>query len=58
MMLIYNFFYDLTIGPVAFMIISETSTRLRTKTLAISITVNKGVYVASGVGIPYAINPD
>jgi SP family general alpha glucoside:H+ symporter-like MFS transporter len=58
-MLIYNFFYDLTIDPVAFVIISETSsTRLRSKTLAISISVNEAVYVACGVGIPYAINPD
>jgi sugar porter (SP) family MFS transporter len=59
MMLIYNFFYDLTIGPLGFVILSEiSSTRLRGKTTAISICVNEVVYVACGVGIPYAINPD
>lgn len=59
MMLIYNFFYDLTIGPLGFVILSEiSSTRLRGKTTAITICVNEAVYVACGVGIPYAINPD
>ncbi|KAG0646904.1 Maltose transport MAL31 [Hyphodiscus hymeniophilus] len=59
MMLVYNFFYDLTIGPLGFVILSEiSSTRLRGKTTAISICVNEVIYVACGVGIPYAINPD
>jgi SP family general alpha glucoside:H+ symporter-like MFS transporter len=59
MTLVYNFFYDLTIGPLGFVILAEiSSTRLRGKTTAISICVNEVVYVACGVGIPYAINPD
>lgn len=59
MMLIYNFFYDLTIGPLAYVILSEiSSTRLRGKTTAISICFNDLLYVACGVAVPFAINPD
>lgn len=59
LMVIYNFFYDLTIGPLCFVIISETSSaKLRGKTIAISTTVNALINVACAVGIPYAINPD
>ena len=59
MMVVYNFFYDLTIGPLCFVIISETSSaKLRSKTIAISTTVNALINVACAVGIPYAINPD
>ena len=59
MMVIYNFFYDLTIGPLCFVIISEVSAaKLRGKTIAIATTVNALINVACAVGIPYAINPD
>lgn len=59
MMVIYNFFYDLTIGPLCFVILSETSaTKLRGKTIAISTAINALINVACAVGIPYAINPD
>lgn len=59
MMVIYNFFYDLTIGPLCFVYISETSAaKLRGKTIAISTAVNALINVACAVGIPYAINPD
>ncbi|MCJ1314351.1 hypothetical protein MMC25_008032 [Agyrium rufum] len=59
LMVVYNFFYDLTIGPLCFVIISETSSaKLRSKTIAISTTVNALINVACAVGIPYALNPD
>jgi MFS transporter, SP family, general alpha glucoside:H+ symporter len=59
MMVIYNFFYDLTIGPVCFVIICEASSaKLRGKTIAISTAINALINVACAVGIPYAINPD
>lgn len=59
LMVIYNFFYDLTIGPLCFVIISETSAaKLRGKTIAISTAFNALINVACAVGIPYALNPD
>lgn len=59
LMVVYNFAYDLTIGPLCFVIISETSSaKLRGKTIAISTTINALINVACAVGIPYALNPD
>lgn len=59
MMVIYNFFYDLTIGPLCFVILCEVSSaKLRGKTIAISTAVNALINVGCAVGIPYAINPD
>ncbi|KAK4984081.1 hypothetical protein LTR66_005852 [Elasticomyces elasticus] len=59
MMVVYNFFYDLTIGPLCFVIICETSSaKLRGKTIALATVANSLVNMACAVGIPYAINPD
>jgi SP family general alpha glucoside:H+ symporter-like MFS transporter len=59
MMVVYNFFYDLTIGPLCFVYLAEVSSaKLRDKTIAIATTVNALINVACAVGIPYAINPD
>ncbi|KKP06437.1 sugar porter family MFS transporter [Trichoderma harzianum] len=59
MMVVYNFFYDLTIGPLCFVYLSEVSSaKLRDKTIAIATTINALINVACAVGIPYAINPD
>jgi SP family general alpha glucoside:H+ symporter-like MFS transporter len=59
MMVIYNFFYDLTIGPLCFVYLVEVSSaKLRDKTIAISTAINALINVACAVGIPYAINPD
>ena len=59
MMAVYNFFYDLTIGPLCFVILCETSSaKLRSKTIALSTAVNALINIACAVGIPYAINPD
>ena len=59
LMVAYNFFYDLTIGPLCFVIICETSSaKLRGKTIALATAINALVNMACAVGIPYAINPD
>lgn len=59
MMVVYNFVYDLTIGPLCFVFLAEVSSaKLRDKTIALSTTVNALINVACAVGIPYAINPD
>ena len=59
MMVIYNFFYDLTIGPLCFVILCETSSaKLRGKTIAFSTAVNALINIACAVGIPYGLNPD
>ena len=59
MMVVYNFFYDLTFGPLCFVIICETSSaKLRGKTIALATAVNALINLACAVGIPYAINPD
>jgi len=59
MMIVYNFFYDLIIGPLCFVYLVEiSSAKLRGKTIAISTAINALINVACAVGIPYAINPD
>ena len=59
MMVIYNFFYDMTIGPLCFVIICETSSaKLRDQTIAFSTAVNALINIACAVGIPYGLNPD
>lgn len=59
LMLVWNFVYDLTIGPVCFVIISEVSaTRLRSKTIALATAVQGFFGIAMTAAIPYLIAPD
>jgi SP family general alpha glucoside:H+ symporter-like MFS transporter len=59
LMLLWNFTYDLSIGPVCFVLICETSaTRVRSKTIALATAAQAAVAVAMTVAIPYLINPD
>lgn len=59
LMLVWNFTYDLSIGPVCFVLICETSaTRVRSKTIALATAVQAIVAVGMTVAIPYLINPD
>lgn len=59
LMCVYNFFYDLTIGPLCFVILCETSSaKLRGKTIAFSTAINALINIACAVGIPYALNPN
>jgi SP family general alpha glucoside:H+ symporter-like MFS transporter len=59
LMLLWNFTYDLSVGPVCFVLICETSaTRVRSKTIALATAVQATVAVGMTVAIPYLINPD
>lgn len=59
LMVIWNFFYDLSIGPICFVIICEVSaTKVRGKTIAIATAVQAVLGVVMTVAIPYLINPD
>jgi MFS family permease len=59
LMLLWNFVYDLTIGPVCFVIISEVSaTRVRSKTIALATAVQGVFGILMTVAIPYLIAPD
>ncbi|OCK82274.1 general substrate transporter [Lepidopterella palustris CBS 459.81] len=59
LMLVWNFFYDLSIGPVCFVIICETSaTKVRAKTIALATAVQAVLGIVMTVAIPYLINPD
>ncbi|KAM0709214.1 hypothetical protein Q7P35_003251 [Cladosporium inversicolor] len=59
LMLLWNFTYDISIGPVCFVLICETSaTRVRSKTIALATAAQATVAIAMTVAIPYLINPD
>jgi hypothetical protein len=59
LMLAWNFVFDLTIGPVCYVIFSEVSaTRVRSKTIAVATAAQGIVGCIMTVVIPYMINPD
>lgn len=59
LMLVWNFCYDLSIGPVCFIIISEVSaTRVRSKSIAVATAAQAVLGIVMTVAIPYMINPD
>ncbi|KAF6825786.1 Maltose permease MAL31-like protein 8 [Colletotrichum plurivorum] len=59
LMLIWNFAYDLSVGPVCFVLISEASaTRLRSKTIALATACQGVLGIIMTIAIPYMINPD
>lgn len=59
LMLVWNFFYDISVGPICFTLIGECSaTRVRSKTIAVATAAQGVVGVAMTVAIPYMINPD
>lgn len=59
LMLLWNFTYDLSVGPVCFVLICETSaTRVRSKTIALATAAQAVVAIGMTVAIPYLINPD
>jgi MFS transporter, SP family, general alpha glucoside:H+ symporter len=58
-LIIWNFFYNLTIGPVGFSILCETSAaHVREKTIAFSTAVQAFVGIGMTIAVPYMINPD
>lgn len=59
LMVVWNFFYDLTIGPVCFVILCECSaTKVRGKTIAIATALQALLGIVMTVAIPYMINPN
>lgn len=59
LMLLWNFCYDLSIGPVCFVIIAEASaTRVRSKSIALATAAQGAMGCVMTVAIPYLINPD
>ncbi|KAJ4305096.1 hypothetical protein N0V90_000626 [Kalmusia sp. IMI 367209] len=59
MLLVYTFFYDSTVGPVCYSLVSElSSTRLRAKTIVLSRNLYNMLSIVNGVIIPYMLNPD
>ena len=56
---VWTFVYQMTVGPICFVIISEvSSTRLRGRTIAIATAVQAAANVVFTVAIPYMLNSD
>lgn len=56
---IWTFTYQMTVGPICFVIISEISaTRLRSRTIAITTAVQAVASVVFTVAMPYMLNSD
>jgi SP family general alpha glucoside:H+ symporter-like MFS transporter len=59
LLLVWNFCFDFSIGPVCYVLISEVSaTTVRAKTIAVATAVQAVAAIATSVAIPYMINPD
>lgn len=59
LMLLWNFIYDLTIGPICFVILCECSaTKVRGKSIAVATAVQAVAGIVMTVAIPYMINAD
>ncbi|KAK6525824.1 hypothetical protein TWF281_010867 [Arthrobotrys megalospora] len=58
MLLAYTFFYDVTVGPVCYSLVSEiSSTRLRAKTVVLARSLYNVFSIVNGVIIPHMLNP-
>jgi SP family general alpha glucoside:H+ symporter-like MFS transporter len=59
MLLVYTFFYDSTVGPVCYSLVSElSSTRLRAKTVVLARNLYNMLNIMNGVIMPYMLNPE
>lgn len=57
MMDVWTSMYQMTVGPICFVIIAEISaTRLRTKTIAIGTAVQAAASIIFTVAVPYMLN--
>lgn len=53
----WTFVYQMTVGPICFVVISEISaTRLRERTIAIATAVQAGASIVFTVAMPYMLN--
>lgn len=58
MLLVYTFFYDSTVGPVVYSLVSElSSTRLRAKSVVLARNLYNVFSIVNGVIFPYMLNP-
>lgn len=58
LLLLWVLVYDMTVGPLAFTIVSEvSSTRLRSKALAFGRNAFQSSGIVFGVAVPYMLNP-
>jgi hypothetical protein len=58
-MIIYGFFYNMTIGSTAYTILTENATsRLRVKTIAIGVALQNTWYTMLSLVLPYLFNPN
>jgi MFS transporter, SP family, general alpha glucoside:H+ symporter len=56
---VWTFVYQMTVGPICFVILAEVSaTRLRTKTIAIATAAQAAVSAVFTVAMPYMLNSD
>ncbi|KAG5957145.1 hypothetical protein E4U57_001967 [Claviceps arundinis] len=54
---VWTFVYQMTVGPICFVIISEISaTRLRERTIAIATAVQAGASIVTTIAMPYILN--
>lgn len=59
LLLVWNFCFDFSIGPVCYVLISEVSaTTVRAKTIAVATAIQAIAAIVTTVAIPYMINPD
>jgi MFS transporter, SP family, general alpha glucoside:H+ symporter len=59
LMVVWNGIYDVSIGPICFVILCEVSaSRVRGKTIALATAVQAVLGIVMTVAIPYMINPD
>lgn len=59
LLMVWNFCFDFSIGPVCYVYISETSaTTVRGKTIAVATAVQAVFAIITSVAIPYMINVD
>lgn len=59
LMLIWNFCYDFSVGPICFVILCEVSaTKVRSKTIAVATAIQALFAIVMTIAIPYMINPD
>jgi len=57
--LVYNFVYQVGIGPLGYVIFAEVSSaRLRSKTVGFGILINSLCGMIANIVIPYLVNPD
>jgi MFS transporter, SP family, general alpha glucoside:H+ symporter len=56
---VFTFIYQMTTGPMTFVIISEVSaTKLRSRTIAVATATQAVVSIAATVAVPYMFNPE